>query len=147
MPNSTLKANYGMTHFSRMLQRKQNWVHMFMHASRVEALWTSGITFHNFALHVLNVLFMFFFFYAESVRGNHGYSNNLESMHPFFIAHGPAFKKNYFAEPFDIIDIYPLMCHILEIEPHHHNGSLSNINHILLNQEPFFSESKLVLGE
>jgi len=63
--------------------------------------------------------------------GDHGYDNGLPSMHPIFIAHGPAFKKNYVAAPFETVNIYPLMCHLLEVTPRSNNGSLDNIKHIL----------------
>ncbi len=52
-------------------------------------------------------------------------------MHPFFIAHGPAFKKNYTSEGFRNIDIYPLMCHILDIKPYPNNGSLDQVRDLL----------------
>jgi len=52
-------------------------------------------------------------------------------MHPIFIAHGPAFKKGYKAEPFENVDLYPLLCHLLDIEPRPNNGSLDAIKHIL----------------
>lgn len=55
-------------------------------------------------------------------------------MHPIFIAHGPAFKKNYTSTPFNIVDIYPLMCHILRVPPHPNDGNLANIRHILLDE-------------
>lgn len=52
-------------------------------------------------------------------------------MHPIFIARGPAFKKNYKSEPFETVNIYPLMCHLLDIRPRLNNGSLDNVEHIL----------------
>ena len=67
--------------------------------------------------------------------GNHGYNNSLHSMHPFFIARGPAFKQGHISEPFNNVDIYPLMCHILDIEPHKHDGSFVNVKHILRNSD------------
>ena len=83
---------------------------------------------------VLNNVY-FFYIRVYLTGGNHGYNNSLNVMHPFFIAHGPAFKKNYKAKPFNNIDIYPLMCHILKISPYPNNGSLENIDHILYNNE------------
>jgi len=65
------------------------------------------------------------------VSGDHGYSNTLPNMHPIFIAHGPAFKKGYKAAPFESVDLYPLLCHLLDIEPRPNNGSLDAIRHIL----------------
>jgi predicted AlkP superfamily pyrophosphatase or phosphodiesterase len=49
----------------------------------------------------------------EKIRGAHGYDNKYESMRATFIAHGPAFKKGYVAEPFENIPVYELMCRIL----------------------------------
>jgi ectonucleotide pyrophosphatase/phosphodiesterase family protein 5 len=64
-------------------------------------------------------------------KGNHGYSNKHKSMNPFFIARGPAFKSGYLSEPFKNVDIYPLMCHILGIEPAPNNGSLAEVQQLL----------------
>lgn len=48
-------------------------------------------------------------------------------MFPIFIAHGPVFKKDFKIEPFYNVDIYPLMCFILGIQPATNNGSLENV--------------------
>ena len=47
-------------------------------------------------------------------------------MHPLFVAQGPAFKKGFKIKSFRNVDIYPLMCHILDVEPSMHNGTLEN---------------------
>ena len=65
------------------------------------------------------------------VRGNHGYSNKYPDMHPFFLAQGPAFKENVISEPFENVNIYPLMCHILGITPSPNNGSLQAVQQLL----------------
>lgn len=62
------------------------------------------------------------------IRGDHGYSNSIKAMYPFFIARGPAFKENFSSEPFELTDIYPLMCKILGIVPAPNNGTLSRVN-------------------
>lgn len=60
-------------------------------------------------------------------------------MHPFFIAHGPAFKRNYKAKPFRNVDVFPLMCHILKLDiPHNIDGSLLNVQHILFSDSYIF---------
>ncbi|GFR75172.1 ectonucleotide pyrophosphatase/phosphodiesterase family member 5 [Elysia marginata] len=56
--------------------------------------------------------------------GDHGYDNILNSMRPIFAARGPAFKQNAIVESIDTVDIYPLICHILNIDPAPNNGSL-----------------------
>ncbi|XP_056150713.1 ectonucleotide pyrophosphatase/phosphodiesterase family member 5 [Lampris incognitus] len=67
--------------------------------------------------------------------GNHGYDNTLPSMHPVFVARGPAFRQNYVKTSMRSVDLYPLMCHILSLHPLPCNGSLSNIRD-LLSPEP-----------
>lgn len=70
----------------------------------------------------------FNFFHTE---GDHGYDNEDLEMHPIFIAHGPAFKKGYQSQGFNNVDIYPLLCHILDLEPGPHDGNLENIEEIM----------------
>ena len=64
------------------------------------------------------------------IRGDHGYKNSIKNMNPFFIARGPAFKGNLTSEPFELTDIYPLICDILGIEPAPHNGSLNRVKQL-----------------
>ena len=52
-------------------------------------------------------------------------------MHPIFLAHGPAFKKNYTIKSFNNVDIYPLMCLILGIQPGVNNGSLEIVTDMI----------------
>jgi len=64
--------------------------------------------------------------------GTHGYDNQLKSMHALFIANGPAFKKGITVPPFENVNIYPLICQILNIDPNKNiDGNLENIIHIL----------------
>ncbi|XP_072178641.1 ectonucleotide pyrophosphatase/phosphodiesterase family member 5-like [Diadema setosum] len=69
--------------------------------------------------------------YWPTHLGTHGYNNSLMSMHPFFIAHGPAFKQGYESDPFSSINIYALMCHLAEFEPAPNNGSWKNLGALL----------------
>ena len=66
--------------------------------------------------------------------GNHGYPNNLESMHGIFLARGPAFKKGYTGKRISNIHIYSMLCHILGIEPLPNNGSLSAVMDFLMDE-------------
>lgn len=59
--------------------------------------------------------------------GTHGYDNRNKDMHAIFYAFGPAFKCNYTQPVFDNIDIYPLICEILQINPAPVDGKLSNV--------------------
>ncbi|XP_015216007.1 ectonucleotide pyrophosphatase/phosphodiesterase family member 7 [Lepisosteus oculatus] len=58
-------------------------------------------------------------------KGDHGFSNEEMDMKMIFRAFGPDFKKNYLAEAFDSINIYPLMCKLLGVTPAPNNGSLA----------------------
>ncbi|XP_054848894.1 ectonucleotide pyrophosphatase/phosphodiesterase family member 7-like [Eublepharis macularius] len=58
-------------------------------------------------------------------KGDHGFDNEDMDMKTIFRAFGPDFKKGYLAEPFDSIHIYPLMCHLLGVQPEPNNGSLA----------------------
>lgn len=53
-------------------------------------------------------------------------------MKPFFRAVGPAFQKNLVVGPFETVNIYPLMCHILGIEPDVNDGHLNIVKHMLV---------------
>ena len=64
-------------------------------------------------------------------RGAHGYDNMLESMRATFIAHGPAFKSGYVAEPFENIHVYELMCKILGLKPAKNDGNLQRVDAML----------------
>ncbi|XP_053565575.1 bis(5'-adenosyl)-triphosphatase ENPP4 [Bombina bombina] len=66
--------------------------------------------------------------------GNHGYDNDLPSMHPFLAAHGPAFRKDYKISTINSVDIYPMMCHILGLKEESNNGTFSNTKCLLADQ-------------
>lgn len=58
-------------------------------------------------------------------------------MHPMFYAFGPAFRRNFLAEPFRSVDIYPLMAHILQLNERKTNGSFDTVKHLLRQGNPF----------
>lgn len=60
-------------------------------------------------------------------NGGHGYMNDQSSMWPIFIAHGPAIKKDFKIPTFKSIDIYPLMCLLLGIQPAANNGAIEHV--------------------
>ena len=67
-------------------------------------------------------------------------------MFPIFIAHGPAFKQNYTIKSFYNVDIYPLMCYILGIQPGLNNGTLNNVLDMIYSDiEKNFSYRKYLL--
>ena len=67
----------------------------------------------------------------DQVRGAHGYDNRYQSMQATFIAHGPAFKKGYVAEPFENIEVYNVMCKILGLTPAKNDGDLEKVKDML----------------
>ncbi len=65
-------------------------------------------------------------------KGTHGYDNNLTSMNAIFVAEGPAFKSGYSREPFENIHIYPILVHILGLEPYAKiDGNLEAVKDLL----------------
>uniref|UniRef100_A0A3B3YZS2 ENPP1-3/EXOG-like endonuclease/phosphodiesterase domain-containing protein n=1 Tax=Poecilia mexicana TaxID=48701 RepID=A0A3B3YZS2_9TELE len=63
--------------------------------------------------------------------GNHGYDNDVGSMHAMFLSYGPKFQQNTSIEPFANIELYNLMCDVLEISPYDNNGTHGSMNHAL----------------
>eukprot|EP01119_Soliformovum_irregulare_P001069 TRINITY_DN10801_c0_g2_i1.p1 TRINITY_DN10801_c0_g2~~TRINITY_DN10801_c0_g2_i1.p1 ORF type:complete len:341 (-),score=99.20 TRINITY_DN10801_c0_g2_i1:63-1085(-) len=56
--------------------------------------------------------------------GNHGYDNRYDDMQAIFIAQGPHFKTEYQVDSILNLDVYPLLCELLQIEPAVNNGTL-----------------------
>lgn len=57
-------------------------------------------------------------------------------MQPIFVAHGPAFRQGYTKRSMRSVDLYPLMCSILGIQPSPNNGSLHNVEDLLKQTQP-----------
>ncbi|XP_061520022.1 ectonucleotide pyrophosphatase/phosphodiesterase family member 7-like [Phycodurus eques] len=66
-------------------------------------------------------------------KGEHGFDNQVLDMKPFLRAVGPDFKQNLVVGPFETVNVYPLMCHLLEIAPEVNDGHLDNTKHMLKN--------------
>jgi alkaline phosphatase D len=65
---------------------------------------------------------------GSSIRGGaHGYDNSNSDMFSIFYAAGPAFKKNYRFRELNNIDIYNLICKILNIVPAKNDGDSGHI--------------------
>lgn len=66
------------------------------------------------------------------VIGMHGYYSDYKNMHSIFYAYGPRFKSGYEIDTFELIDIYPLLCDILDIKPNEDiDGNLKVLKNIL----------------
>jgi predicted AlkP superfamily pyrophosphatase or phosphodiesterase len=63
--------------------------------------------------------------------GAHGYDNYNSDMSAIFYATGPAFKKNYKVKELNNVDIYNLICRILDIEPAKNDGNVEHIKGLL----------------
>lgn len=63
--------------------------------------------------------------------GTHGYDIKNSDMHAIFYATGPSFKENYIQASFKNTDIYPLLAHILKIQPAKNDGNLSEVWNML----------------
>lgn len=72
------------------------------------------------------------YFPVQFNKGEHGFDNEDMDMKPFFRAVGPAFHKNLEVGPFETVNIYPLMCHILGIQPEVNDGHLNTTKHMLV---------------
>lgn len=52
----------------------------------------------------------------EIIKGHHGYKSSEKDMWGLFIASGPTIKRTMI-DPFENIDVYLLLCHLLNIKP------------------------------
>ncbi|XP_069779402.1 ectonucleotide pyrophosphatase/phosphodiesterase family member 7-like [Narcine bancroftii] len=77
-------------------------------------------------------------------KGEHGFDNEHMDMKMIFRAFGPDFKKNYLAEPFESVNIYSLMCELLNIKPEPNNGSLEYTQEMLI-YHPNNNEGKKII--
>ncbi|KAJ8345551.1 hypothetical protein SKAU_G00297440 [Synaphobranchus kaupii] len=68
-------------------------------------------------------------------KGEHGFDNEDMDMKPFFRAVGPSFRRNLEVGPFETVNVYPLMCHLLGIQPEPNDGSLDATRHLLASYE------------
>ena len=72
--------------------------------------------------------------------GNHGWPPIKSQSYSVFFAHGPAFRKGLEMSPFNTVDLYPLMCKLLDINPLPNNGSLENVKMMLKEHAPTTSK-------
>ena len=73
---------------------------------------------------------------ARNKKGDHGYSNELPSMKPIFFARGPDFRKGVKSTSILSVDIYSLVCRLLNIEAAPNNGSLERTAQFLVEGAP-----------
>ena len=63
--------------------------------------------------------------------GNHGFDNEIPSMRAIFLARGPDFKKNVKIGPVNNVDVYPLVCELVQIQCNPNNGSIAHFKDAL----------------
>lgn len=63
--------------------------------------------------------------------GSHGWDNLDEDMRAVFYAHGPDFKKGFKAKAFENINVYNLLCKILNIKPATNDGNIETVKKML----------------
>lgn len=64
-------------------------------------------------------------------KGAHGYDPGNTDMHGIFYASGPSFKKGIIHPSFENINIYNLICEILNIEPADNDGDIDLVKDML----------------
>ncbi|XP_033848716.1 venom phosphodiesterase [Acipenser ruthenus] len=77
--------------------------------------------------------------YTYCNGGTHGYDNDYSSMQAIFIAYGPKFLYKTEVGPFANVEVYNLMCDLLEVHPAPNNGTHGSMNHLL--RKPWFNPS------
>lgn len=65
-------------------------------------------------------------------RGTHGFDNQAPEMAALFIARGPDFRPGLKHAPFDNVDVYPLMAKLLGVKPEKNDGTLADVQDMLL---------------
>lgn len=59
--------------------------------------------------------------------GEHGYDIDHPEMRALFIANGPAFARGVVIAPFDNVDVYVLLAHVLGVDPEPNDGDIGNV--------------------
>jgi predicted AlkP superfamily pyrophosphatase or phosphodiesterase len=70
-------------------------------------------------------------FIGTLTGGAHGYDNHNSDMFAIFYAAGPAFKKAYSVKEFNNVDVYDLICRILDLKPSKNDGDISHVEGML----------------
>ncbi|XP_044922284.1 ectonucleotide pyrophosphatase/phosphodiesterase family member 1 isoform X1 [Mustela nigripes] len=66
-------------------------------------------------------------------NGFHGSDNLFSNMQALFIGYGPGFKHRFEVDSFENIEVYNLMCDLLNLTPAPNNGTHGSLNHLLKN--------------
>lgn len=64
-------------------------------------------------------------------------------MRAMFFANGPKFRKQFSHPPFDNLDLFNLICLVLDMKPTPNNGTMENISSLLVDPQPTSSGHSL----
>lgn len=70
-----------------------------------------------------------------TMLGAHGYDPQLPSMRTSFFARSPALLPGRVIAPISVLDVHPLMAHLLNLEPPESEGDLSVFESVLINPD------------
>jgi predicted AlkP superfamily pyrophosphatase or phosphodiesterase len=79
-------------------------------------------------------------------NGAHGYDNQVRDMHAIFIAAGPDIRPGASLEPFNNVDVYSLLAHLLKIQPAKTDGTIDAFCGILVNPPAACTTPNRVVG-
>ena len=79
--------------------------------------------------------------YKITLKGNHGFDNKNPDMKTTFLARGPNFKRGYKKDAMKSVDLYPLLCHILDLKNCHTSRGSFEVTKDFLSAENSFSTS------
>ncbi|CAB1342704.1 unnamed protein product, partial [Coregonus sp. 'balchen'] len=65
--------------------------------------------------------------------GFHGSDNVFKNMQTIFIGYGPGLKYKTHVAPFENIEVYNLLCDLMDVPPAPNNGTHGSLNHLLKN--------------
>ncbi len=57
-------------------------------------------------------------------------------MRSVFFANGPKFRTQYLHPPFDNLDLFNLICLVLDMKPTANNGTIGNVANLLVDSVP-----------
>ena len=63
--------------------------------------------------------------WPQQIRGEHGFAPEDPAMRAVFAARGPSFRSGVSLPPFDNVNVYPLLAHLLDVRPAPNDGDLS----------------------
>lgn len=71
-------------------------------------------------------------YYVKMIYGCIFLKNLYSMLYLYFFFFILAFKGNFTNKPIAIIELYQIMCHILELKPNAHNGTWSNVAEMMI---------------